>query len=55
LGEKDEDSDDSSLCLYPLAVYENGTTLYEMISLIGSNLSPDLSLFQPPPEYWEKK
>jgi hypothetical protein len=37
------------------AVYENGTTLYEMISLIGSNLSPDLSLFQPPPEYREKK
>ena len=33
------------------AVYENGTTLYEMISLKGSNVAPDVSLFQPPPEY----
>jgi hypothetical protein len=33
------------------AVYENGATLYEMISLEGSNLPPDTSLFQPPPEY----
>ena len=37
------------------AVYENGTTLYEMISLIGSNQPPDLSLFQPPPEFRERK
>jgi hypothetical protein len=33
------------------AVYENGTTLYEMISLKGSNMPPDPSLFKPPPEY----
>ena len=33
------------------AVYENGTTMYEMISLEGSNQPPDPSLFQPPPEY----
>lgn len=33
------------------AVYENGSTLYEMISLEGSNQPPDPSLFQPPPEY----
>jgi hypothetical protein len=33
------------------AVYENGVTLYEMISLKGSNKPPDLSLFQPLPEY----
>jgi len=33
------------------SVYENGTTLYEMISLEGSNQTPELSLFQPPPEY----
>jgi hypothetical protein len=32
------------------AVYENGVTMYEMISLIGSNQSPDLSLFSPPAE-----
>lgn len=37
------------------AVYENGSTLYEMISLIGSNQPPDLSLFQPPPEHRGKK
>ena len=33
------------------AVYENGTTMYDMISLEGSNQPPDPSLFQPPPEY----
>lgn len=33
------------------AVYENGTTQYQMISLQGSNEPPDLSLFQPPAEY----
>jgi hypothetical protein len=33
------------------AVYENGVTRYEMISLEGSNLAPDRSLFVPPPEY----
>lgn len=33
------------------AVYENGTTMYEMISLKGSKQPPDPSLFQPPPEY----
>ena len=33
------------------AVYENGTTQYQMISLQGSNEPPDHSLFQPPPEY----
>ncbi len=37
------------------AVYENGSTLYEMISLKGSNQPPDLSLFQPPPEHRRKK
>ena len=37
------------------AVYENGAFLYEMISLKGSNQAPDLSLFQPPPEYRDKK
>lgn len=30
------------------AVYGNGTTGYEMISLTGSNKAPNLSLFQPP-------
>lgn len=30
------------------AVYENGVTMYEMISLIGSNKALDLSLFEPP-------
>lgn len=33
------------------AVYDNGATLYEMISLRGSDQAPDLALFQPPPEY----
>jgi hypothetical protein len=33
------------------AVYENGATLYEMISLEGSNQRPDPELFQPPLEY----
>lgn len=33
------------------AVYENGTTVYEMISLTGSNETPDSSLFLPPPEF----
>lgn len=33
------------------AVYENGTTLYEMISLEGSNQPPDPSLFVPPAEF----
>ncbi len=37
------------------AVYENGSTLYEMISLKGSNQPLDLSLFQPPPEHRGKK
>ena len=32
------------------AVYENGTTMYEMISLVGSNQPPDPSLFEPPLE-----
>ena len=33
------------------AVYENGITCYEMISLKGSNQAPDLSLFLPPDEF----
>jgi predicted enzyme related to lactoylglutathione lyase len=33
------------------AVYENGTIMYEMISLKGSNQPPDLALFQPPLEH----
>jgi len=33
------------------AVYENGGTMYEMISLTGSNQPPDPSLFLPPPEF----
>jgi len=33
------------------AVYENGITMYEMISLKGSNKAPGPSLFVPPPEY----
>jgi hypothetical protein len=33
------------------AVYGNGTTRYEMISLKGSNHPPDRSLFLPPPEF----
>ncbi|MFC2157519.1 hypothetical protein ACFLT9_06745 [Acidobacteriota bacterium] len=44
-----------NLCVPNWAVYDNGGTLYEMISLKGSNQSPDLSLFQPPPEYRDKK
>jgi hypothetical protein len=37
------------------AVYENGGTLYEMISLEGSNRAPDVSLFQPPEEFTKEK
>jgi hypothetical protein len=33
------------------AVYENGTTCYEMISLTGSNEAPELELFAPPAEH----
>jgi hypothetical protein len=33
------------------AVYQNGTTCYEMISLKGSNHPPSLSLFKPPKKY----
>lgn len=33
------------------AVYENGITRYQMISLEGSNRAPDEDLFMPPPEY----
>lgn len=33
------------------AVYENGGTLYEMISLVGSNQPPDPKLFEPPEEF----
>ncbi len=33
------------------AVYENGTTRYEMISLKSSNEIPDPTLFQPPSEF----
>ncbi len=36
------------------AVYDNGTTRYEMISLKGSNEPPDPSLFGPPPEHKKK-
>jgi len=36
------------------AVYDNGGTMYEMISLKGSNQAPDSSLFQPPPEHRNK-
>lgn len=32
-------------------VYDNGTTMYEMISLKGDNKPPDSSLFLPPVEY----
>ena len=32
------------------AVYENGVTMYEMISLTGSNQPPDSLLFAPPAE-----
>ncbi len=33
------------------SVYENGITMYEMISLSGSNEAPDSSLFLPPAEF----
>ena len=33
------------------AVYENGTTRYEMVSLTGDNKVPDPSLFLPPEEF----
>ncbi len=36
-------------------VYGNGTTLYEMISLRGSNQAPDPALFQPPPESGDQR
>ncbi|MFC2135108.1 hypothetical protein ACFLTH_10865 [Bacteroidota bacterium] len=35
------------------AVYENGVTMYEMISLKGSDQAPDLSLFKPSTEFTE--
>jgi len=35
------------------AVYENGTTCYEMISLVGSNQAPDPALFTPPAGFGE--
>jgi hypothetical protein len=35
------------------AVYENGTTRYEMVSLKGSNQLPDSTLFMPPEEHME--
>jgi hypothetical protein len=34
-------------------VYDNGYTLYEMISLTASNEPPDSSLFVPPAEFRE--
>jgi hypothetical protein len=33
------------------AVYENGVTRYQMISLVGSNQVPDEKLFMPPEEF----
>ncbi len=33
------------------AVYENGVTMYEMISLMGSDEPPDPELFMPPVEF----
>jgi hypothetical protein len=33
------------------AVYENGTTRYQMISLVGSNQAPDEELFMAPAEF----
>ena len=33
------------------AVYENGVTRYQMISLVGSNQAPDEKLFMPPDEF----
>jgi len=35
------------------AVYENGITRYQMISLVGSNQAPDRELFMPPEEFRE--
>jgi len=35
------------------AVYENGITRYQMISLVGSNQAPDKELFMPPEEFRE--
>jgi len=35
------------------AVYENGITRYQMISLVGSNQAPDGELFMPPAEFRE--
>ncbi len=35
------------------AVYENGITMYEMISLEGGSQAPDSALFMPPPEFRE--
>ena len=37
-----------------IAVYENGITRYEMISLKGSDQVPDLSLFKAPAEFVKK-
>lgn len=36
-------------------VYDNGTTRFEMISLVGDNQPPDASVFQPPSGIKEKK
>ena len=36
------------------AVYENGITRYQMISLEGSNRAPDEELFVPPEEFREE-
>jgi hypothetical protein len=36
------------------AVYENGITRYQMISLEGSNRAPDEELFMPPEEFREE-
>jgi hypothetical protein len=35
------------------AVYENGITRCQMISLTGSNQAPDEGLFMPPEEFRE--
>lgn len=37
------------------AVYENGITRYQMISLVGSNQAPDGELFMPPKEHRENR
>ena len=37
------------------AVYENGITRYQMISLCGSSQAPDEELFEPPAEYRNAK